>query len=207
MQINTLLKRKNHTIWWQQQEVKDEIEKATELYKQIGEQKSCDAITQFLLQFDALHFLLLAYNHATYKKQVDQYLCICSLLEREFDSIKQKELLRTVDDIGIETLNEAFNVINQDCENPMEEAPDLFFFIKKHRLIKPENCSDEEIFKTLSYYLNVTLINYNRINNLSIKVNSEKLLANKSEATKTVIPVVEKIFELILDGKSDKHSA
>lgn len=201
MEFNTLLKRKNHTFWWQQAEVKDEIEKATTLYKKIGEQKSCDDITHFLMQFDALHFLLLAYNHATYKKQVDQYLCICSLLEKEFDAIKQKELLDTVNRIGIDTLNEAFNVINQDCENPMEETLDLFYFIKKHRLNKPENCSDEEIFKKLSFYLNVTLINYNRINNLRLKVNSEKLLSNKSEATKTVIPVVEKIFELILDGK------
>jgi hypothetical protein len=82
----------------------------------------------------------------------------------------------------------------------MEEIPDLFYFIKKHRLNKPENCSDEEVFKNLSYYLNVTLINYNRINNLRLKVNSEKLLSNKSEATKIVIPVVEKIFDLILDG-------
>jgi hypothetical protein len=202
MEITTLLRRNNHTIWWQQQEVKDEIEKATVLYKKIGKQKSCDAITHFLLQFDALHSLLLAYNHATYKKEVDQYLCICSLLEKEFDSSKQKELLRTVNDIGIDTLNEAFNVINQDCENPMDETPDLFFYIKKHRLNKAENCSDEEIFKKLSYYLNVTLINYNRINNLRLKVNSEKLLANKSEATKTVIPVVQKIFELILGGKN-----
>lgn len=196
----TFLKRKNHTIWWEQEEVRDDVEKANELYKKIGEQKSCDAITHFLLQFDALHYLLLAYNHATYKKQVDQYLCICSLLEKELDIIKQKKLLHTVNGIGIDTLNDAFNVINQDCENPMEEIPDLFYFIKKHRLNKPENCSDEEVFKNLSYYLNVTLINYNRINNLRLKVNSEKLLSNKSEATKIVIPVVEKIFDLILDG-------
>lgn len=199
----TLLNWKNSTIWWQQEEVKDDIEKAQELYKKIGEQKSCDAITQFLLQFDALHYLLLAYNRATYKKQVDQYLCICSLLERELSTIKQRELLRIVNSIGIDTLNKAFNVINQDCENPMEEIPDLFFYIKKHRLNKPENGSDEEIFKNLSYYLNVTLINYNRIKNLNLEVNSEKLLANKSEATKTVIPVVEKIFELILAERID----
>ncbi len=198
-----LLNWKNSTIWWQQEEVRDDIEKARELYKNIGEQKSCDAITHFLLQFDALYYLLLAYNRATYKKQVDQYLCICSLLERELNTIKQRELLRIVNSIGIDTLNKAFNVINQDCENPMEEIPDLFFYIKKHRLNKPENGSDEEIFKNLSYYLNVTLINYNRIKNLNLEVNSEKLLANKSEATKTVIPVVEKIFELILAERID----
>lgn len=196
--MTTILKRKNPTIWWEQEEVKDDVEKAKELLKKIGDQKSCDTITQFLLQFDALHYLLLAYNHATFKKQVDQYLCICSLLEKELDEKKQKELLRTVNSIGIDTLNDAFNIINQDCENPMHETPDLFYFIKKHRLNKPENCTDEEIFKNLSYYLNVTLINYNRINNLKLKVNSEKLLSNKSDATKIVIPVVEKIFDLIL---------
>ena len=196
--MTTILKRKNPTIWWEQEEVKDDVEKAKELLKKIGDQKSCDTITQFLLQFDALHYLLLAYNHATFKKQVDQYLCICSLLEKELDEKKQKELLRTVNSIGIDTLNDAFNIINQDCENPMHETPDLFYFIKKHRLNKPENCTDEEIFKNLSYYLNVTFINYNRINNLKLKVNSEKLLSNKSDATKIVIPVVEKIFDLIL---------
>jgi len=196
--MTTILKRKNHTIWWEQEEVRDDVEKAKELLKKIGDQKSCDTITQFLLQFDALHYLLLAYNRATFKKQVDQYLCICSLLEKELDEKKQKELLRTVNSIGIDTLNDAFNIINQDCENPMHETPDLFYFIKKHRLNKPENCTDEEIFKNLSYYLNVTLINYNRINNLKLKVNSEKLLSNKSDATKIVIPVVEKIFDLIL---------
>ena len=196
--MTTILKRKNHTIWWEQEEVRDDVEKAKELLKKIGDQKSCDTITQFLLQFDALHYLLLAYNRATFKKQVDQYLCICSLLEKELDEKKQKELLRTVNSIGIDTLNDAFNIINQDCDNPMHETPDLFYFIKKHRLNKPENCTDEEIFKNLSYYLNVTLINYNRINNLKLKVNSEKLLSNKSDATKIVIPVVEKIFDLIL---------
>ena len=200
----TLLKRKNHTLWWEQNEVQSDVDRARELYKKIGEQKSCDDITHFLLQFDALHYLLLAYNRATFKQQVDQYLCICSLLEKEFDEIKQKELLRTVKSIGIDTLNEAFNVINQDCENPMKETPDLFYFIKKHRLNKPENCSDVEVFKYLSYYLNVTLINYNRINNLNLKVNSEKLLSSKGDATKIVIPVVEKIFDLILDGKREK---
>ena len=199
--MTTLLKRKATASWWEQEEVKDDVEKAKELYKKIGDQKSCDTITHFLLQFDALHYLLLAYNRANFKKQVDQYLCICSLLEKELDGKKQKELLQTVKSIGIDALNEAFTVINQDCENPMHETPDLFYFIKKHRLNKPENCSDEEIFRNLSYYLNVTLINYNRINNLKLKVNSEKLLANKSNATKVAIPVVEKIFNLILDAK------
>ena len=44
------------------------------------------------------------------------------------------KLLNTVNGIGIDALNDAFIVINQDCENPMEENPDLFYYIKKHRL-------------------------------------------------------------------------
>ena len=126
------------------------------------------------------------------------------MLEKEFDDRKRKELLGTVNSIGIDTLNEAFNILNQDCENPLQETSHLFYFIKKHRLNKPENCTDDEILKNLIYYLNVTLINLNRINNLKLEVNSEKLLSDKSEATKIVIPIVEKIFDLILDVEKDQ---
>lgn len=120
-----LLTRKNHTTWWKQEEARSDVEIAKALYKKIGEQKSCDAITQ------------------------------------------------------------------------------LFYFIKKHRLNKPENCTDSEVLKNLSYYLNVTLINLNRIKNLKLKVDSEKLLYEKSRATKVVIPVVEKIFDLVLEDEQE----
>ncbi len=192
-------KKKNSAGWWKSELAKPDLERSMHLYKTLGSAQNRETIQRFLLQFEALNHLLIAYNKSNFHNEAEQFLCICSLLEKEIKGQKQEMLLQKIREIGFEKIRHAFSVINQDCENPMQEKPDLFYFIKKHRLNEVEVCSDEDTFKYVSYYFNVTLINFYRIKNLGLQMNSRNLAQKKDEMSGIINPLVEAVFEAILD--------
>ena len=55
------------------------------------------------------------------------------------------------------------------------------------------------MIKHISYFLNVTIINFNRIRNLGLEECSEKLAQKKGKMAKTIIPLIEIIFDSLLD--------
>ena len=196
-----LLKNRNKNYWFEVPEVSGHVTKASSIFRQAIEQRDCENITKFLLQFEGLDLLVTAYNAARYNGCEDSYQCICSLIQNEMTSQDRSKLINLTHKVGFNNVRQAFQILNQDCQCPLHESKDLFYYIKKHRLGEVEIKSDDELLVHLSYYLNVTLINLHRIKNLSIDPGEGDLKKRKGEASRTLTPIVAQVFNSLLNKK------
>ena len=103
-------------------------------------------------------------------------------------------LISKIKMIGYEKIREAFEILMRVCENQFEEKEDLFGILKRHRLHIPEPGSDQEKLYRIGQFLNMALINRNRIKKNDQECLTESLMKMKYEASLILMPLMEEIF-------------
>ena len=194
MDISALSRPHSDTIWWQDPAINSNFKKTIRQYCEYREMVMCEKCLKFDSQFDALASLLLTYRMAFFSDATDPLICFCGLFENAIPEKRKKKLISTIDKIGFEKIQNAFDTLTQVCEKKYQEKEDLFAILKRHRLNFPAPGSDQEKLYRVSQFLNVALINQNLMKKKGQSQISEKLLKLKYEAALVIMPLIDEIF-------------
>jgi hypothetical protein len=195
-----LLNAQVEDLWWQNPAVHADFKKTLLHYREYREMVMCEKCLKLDSQFDAVASLLKTYRKGYFGIDAEPLICLCSLLENAIPGNRKKNLVRTIDKIGFEKIQKAFQDLMRACDKELHEEEDLFFILKKHRLNFPKPGSDKEKLYRIGQFLNVALINRSLMKAKGGYKYSEKLLKVKYEASVVIMPLLDELF-LAVFGK------
>ena len=188
--------------WWESPALQTEYRETIRLYNEYRETVMCRKSLKLDSQFDAVASLLKTYRKGYLGVKTDSFICLCNLLENAITENRKKRLVRTIDKIGFEKIQKAFQDLTRVCDKELHEEEDLFFILKKHRLNFPKPGSDQEKLYRIGQFLNVALINRSLMKSRGGVDISENLLKVKYEASLVIMPLLDELF-LSVFGKAE----
>ncbi len=184
--------------WWDHPVIQDDISRSIELFTEYRNMAMCDNCYKLDIQFEALLNLLLAYKTASGNESQIDSDCICDLLDASIPGDRMPYVYNAINETGFENIKEAFQTLNQICENEWEESENLYGILKKHRFKKLPELNIDQQFQQISRYFHLTFVYQNIMKNKCEDGLSEDLKKKKAKAAYTLMPLIDAIFQSII---------